>query len=329
MSLPQISVIIPVYNAAKSLSRCIDSLQKQKFSDFEVLLIDDGSTDASSAICDEYGHNDVRIKVIHKENGGVSSARNMGIDIASGKWITFVDSDDWIEGDFLSIPVKYENYDIVLCNYIQLLQNGVRNDIVFEQIETNSDNYKDTICKYINQDILRGPWSKFFKLDWIKRYNIRYDGQLSFAEDMIFNLHCLCRTNQIAFANKGSYVYCYPQNFSSIQKYKIDIKKTIRLREAFKKLSLELSLNDRKFNNHIFWHWLNVEEYCVINGDYSEAERRCYYNDSYQDEIAKSELRYYNYLHRIMYGLCKKIPHKYVHCVVKFYLRIIWKRILK
>ena len=113
---PTISVIVPVYNAEKYLHRCIDSILAQTFTDFELLLIDDGSKDNSGKICDEYVDMDSRVRVLHKENGGVSSARNMGLDHARGEWITFVDSDDWIE------PTMYElMYDDAIKKGVELV----------------------------------------------------------------------------------------------------------------------------------------------------------------------------------------------------------------
>ena len=117
--MPKISVIVPVYNTEKYLNRCIDSILAQTFTDFELLLIDDGSTDCSGKICDEYAAKDSRVRVFHKENGGVSSARNMGLDNAQGEWITFVDSDDWVHEDFLKKRLALalnDNADIAYCD---------------------------------------------------------------------------------------------------------------------------------------------------------------------------------------------------------------------
>ncbi|MGN0202626.1 MAG: glycosyltransferase family 2 protein, partial [Candidatus Cryptobacteroides sp.] len=102
MDCPKISVIVPVYNAESTIRRCVDSILAQTFTDFECLLIDDGSKDRSGEICDEYAAKDSRVRVFHKENGGVSSARNVGLDNAKGEWVTFVDSDDWIDSYYLS-----------------------------------------------------------------------------------------------------------------------------------------------------------------------------------------------------------------------------------
>ncbi len=99
--MARISIIVPVYNVERYLNRCIDSILNQTFSDFELILVDDGSPDSCPCICDEYAKKDSRIKVIHKENGGLSSARNAGLDIAKGEWVTFIDSDDWIHKDCL------------------------------------------------------------------------------------------------------------------------------------------------------------------------------------------------------------------------------------
>ena len=116
-----ISVIVPVYNTEKYLHRCVDSILAQTFTDFELLLIDDGSTDKSGAICDEYAQKDSRVRVFHKENGGVSSARNVGLKNGRGEWISFVDSDDWVKKNFLDkLIVNSENVDLGCVGFIQI-----------------------------------------------------------------------------------------------------------------------------------------------------------------------------------------------------------------
>ena len=116
---PLISVIVPVYNVAAWLPRCVDSVLTQTYQNLEILLIDDGSTDASGEICDAYAEKDPRIRVIHKKNGGLSSARNAGLDVSNGQYIGFVDSDDWIE------PEMYEKMLALMeCNEAQLVCAG-------------------------------------------------------------------------------------------------------------------------------------------------------------------------------------------------------------
>ena len=120
-----ISIIVPVYKAELFLPRCIDSILTQTFTDFELLLIDDGSPDNSGSICDEYALKDKRIRVFHKENGGVSSARNLGLDNAKGEWITFIDADDWISNTFIEHLYK----PILSNNNIEFVQAGCTNYI--------------------------------------------------------------------------------------------------------------------------------------------------------------------------------------------------------
>ena len=118
MNIPQISVIVPVYNVEKYLTQCIESILSQTYQEFELLLIDDGSEDNSGSICDHYSNIDSRVHVFHKENGGVSSARNMGIEHAKGEWVCFVDSDDWIDKDtFEYITGLWKGADFLQFGY--------------------------------------------------------------------------------------------------------------------------------------------------------------------------------------------------------------------
>ncbi|MEG0087047.1 MAG: glycosyltransferase, partial [Niameybacter sp.] len=117
---PTLSIIVPVYNVEKYLPKCIESILAQSFTDFEVILIDDGATDKSGEICEEYANKDTRIKIIHKENGGLSSARNAGIELSNGNYIGFVDSDDFIHPQMYEIllrEARSSNSDVVICRY--------------------------------------------------------------------------------------------------------------------------------------------------------------------------------------------------------------------
>lgn len=131
---PKISVIVPVYNVEKYLRRCVDSILAQTFTDFELLLIDDGSKDKSGEICDEYAKTDNRVKVFHKENGGVSSARNLGLDNAKGEWICFCDADDWVLSEWLQAfsLLILGNEDIIFSGYISIY-NEIKNKVFIEK----------------------------------------------------------------------------------------------------------------------------------------------------------------------------------------------------
>ena len=135
MTQSQISIIVPVYNSEKYLDACIDSILSQSFRDFELILVDDGSKDSSAQICDEYASQDTRVRVIHKANGGVSAARNDGLDIAKGEYITFIDSDDWVEREYLETLSNYRDYDIVFFSPRVIYEDGYTSDFKFEAKE--------------------------------------------------------------------------------------------------------------------------------------------------------------------------------------------------
>lgn len=141
--MPQISVIVPVYNAERYLHRCVDSILSQTFSNFELLLINDGSKDSSGAICDEYAAKDPRVRVFHKENGGVSSARNLGLDNACGEWIAFVDSDDWISENYLESMLVFDT-DINFSSVSLVSESNQFNEHVTLKLSDYRDS--DLIC---------------------------------------------------------------------------------------------------------------------------------------------------------------------------------------
>lgn len=123
MSCPKVSIIVPIYNMEKYLGRCIDSILVQTHTNIEVILVDDGSTDSSPQVCDDYAKRDPRIKVIHKSNGGLSSARNAGLDIATGDYIGFVDSDDYISTDMYKVLAeRLDNSDCEIANVMYVIK---------------------------------------------------------------------------------------------------------------------------------------------------------------------------------------------------------------
>lgn len=198
MSTPAISVIVPVYNAEKYLNRCIDSILGQTFTDFELLLINDGSKDNSGAICDEYAQKDTRVRVFHKENGGVSSARNVGLDEARGGWVTFVDSDDTVPYDALYLlfsNTRAGDVEFVMGGYTIVNEAGVvtysnnkhdtipmsREEMVGEMFSPHYYKYWGYVC------------SKLYKTHIIRLYGISYNEKIFFNEDRLFCIEYLCR----------------------------------------------------------------------------------------------------------------------------------------
>ena len=190
MERTSISVIVPVYNVKPLLPRCIDSLLKQNFVDFELLLIDDGSTDGSGGVCDEYEKKDSRIKVIHKLNEGVSRTRNRGIDEATGEWITFVDSDDYVTSDYLSnlYSCASSDVDLVVLYSKHIRENG---EVLYDyQLPEGKRIYdKVDFGKMLKEQFFadRGQChSKLFRTELLNDKFIRFNSKIKFCEDWIF-----------------------------------------------------------------------------------------------------------------------------------------------
>lgn len=153
MIRPKVTIIVPVYNVEKYLTCCIGSILSQSFKDFELLLIDDGSSDLSGEICDDYVEKDARIRVFHKENGGVSSARNLGLENAQGEWICFIDSDDWVEVDFLKELIQYDSFDLVVGGLTPVfLVRRIDVAVIFKQILARNGGIQGLIRKFLGKD---------------------------------------------------------------------------------------------------------------------------------------------------------------------------------
>lgn len=184
-----VSVIIPVYNAEKYIRSCITSVLRQSYLFFELLLIDDGSTDDSGNICEEYAKRDKRVQVIHRENQGVSATRNLGIEKANGRFLVFVDADDQIHKDLLKIYMQaYTSNQVLLCgisnDLMDLEKEYTKEDIENKSILWKKENFMELFAK----DYVNSPWNKLYDANIIQKNHIRYPQNLSLGEDLLFNL---------------------------------------------------------------------------------------------------------------------------------------------
>lgn len=221
--MPKISVVVPVYNVVDYLPRCIDSILAQTFSDFELILVDDGSTDSCGAICDDYAQKDSRIVIIHKENGGVSKARNAGIDIAVGEYISFVDSDDYIKPDFLETlynEIIKGDFDCVASGFARKdsFDNTISEWVAVPHIvefNNNEERMRYIICKVLKGKTGWELWTRLFNASIIKQHNIRMCETCDdFAEDLGFFLAFLLHCKKVISIN---YIgYCYFQREESM-----------------------------------------------------------------------------------------------------------------
>ncbi|MFR5264943.1 glycosyltransferase family 2 protein [Clostridium sp.] len=204
-----ISVIVPIYNVEKYLENCINSILNQSYKDFELILVDDGSPDNCGKICDDYAKKDSRIKVIHKKNGGLSDARNVGIEAAKGEYISFIDSDDWIHKDFyltLFNALSSSNSDIAICNFLKVSNNDIKDKIIntnptvetLSNLEVLNDLYSDN---YVNCII---ACNKLYKTILFK--DIKFPvGKIH--EDEFTTPKVLFESNKIAIIDEPLYYY--------------------------------------------------------------------------------------------------------------------------
>ena len=201
--MPEISIIVPVYNVENYLSRCLDSVLTQKYENWECILVDDGSTDRSGLICDEYSARDSRFISFHKPNGGVSSARNLGLNNVRGKWVYFLDSDDYLSDDFLLIPDEFRQYDIVQKGYriIDTISGSEK-----EQNVKNASLDSRRSIDYFFVNYRNNPlWDKIIRTSLVK--DVFFDENISIGEDLIFFLHIIKRVRLYAFSDVGKYNY--------------------------------------------------------------------------------------------------------------------------
>ena len=191
---PHFSIIVPIYKTEAYLSRCVESILQQDWCDFELILVDDGSPDNCPALCDKFARQDNRVKVIHQENAGVSVARNAGLAAAKGKWIWFVDSDDYIKPGALSALSIQPAADLYIFNTKLNEFSSCTYDQLLEQ-------------HYFTYHLGFAPWNKLYKREIISTHKLVFDSEETIGEDLLFNLQYYQFCNQLKFIKNDYYVY--------------------------------------------------------------------------------------------------------------------------
>lgn len=213
MANPIISVIVPVYKAEKYLSKCIDSILNQSFTDFELLLINDGSPDRSGEICEAYAEKDMRIRVFHQQNGGVGRARNNGLAHAQGQYVVFADSDDWVLPDYLGDLYKevctHSGVGLIIHGaHMVSSRNKPLKDFLFPDVYLPYQHFGEAFTKY--ELLFWGfPWSKIYNKTVLDDHDIRFDEDIHCREDTLFMLRYLFFCDYIQFRSIVNYIYIY------------------------------------------------------------------------------------------------------------------------
>ena len=230
--VPKVSIIVPIYNSEATLGRCIDSILNQTYKDFELILINDGSTDNSGQVCDIYANKDKRVHVVHKENTGVSDSRNQGIAIARGKYLQFVDSDDWITPDaterFIRVAEEYQ-CDIIIADFYRVIGERVSKKGAIEQEGIMDRVAYATYMMQKPADFYYGVlWNKLYKRSIVEEYKIKMDSSISWCEDFIFNMEYI-RNIQKIYVMKMP-VYYYVKTKGSLVSQGLSVKKIIQMK---------------------------------------------------------------------------------------------------
>lgn len=266
-SRPTISIIIPVYNAERYLRRCLDSIIAQTFKDFEVILVNDGSTDESGKICDEYASIDNRINVTHTQNNGASSARNLGLDNAKGKFIAFCDADDYTENNWLSVFMSnISKYDIVISS-INQNQNGVLTKRIFPY-KVHEVDLTWTILKF--EGAPGFLWNKCYRNEIIQKNHIRFNESYKIWEDEEFVSHYFMYAKSAIMTSEITYNYFVPnydEKYNGLQNISTVI-------DIFEHTTKFLSIDGPLY--HVYSLYIERMFACV---------RDCYYSKKYRNAL--------------------------------------------
>lgn len=267
--LPKVSVIIPLYNAKNYINRGLEELAKQTFRDFEIILVDDGSTDGTAELCDAEAMNNPQICVLHKANGGAGSARNAGLEIAQGEYVYFFDIDDQADVSLLTYCVRKMdewNLDMLVFGFkvIDVSHGNAVDEVTFDArlIQSNVE-LRD--C-YVNELLLvrhgNGfPWNKFYRKSFLDDYHIRFENQ-RVQEDEVFNLLAYPYVNRAYISSEVLYVYYMMGQGSSRSRFMADLFDIhVSVRKHFEMLRSSWQLKDSKFDDYLqrrFWNGLIV-----------------------------------------------------------------------
>jgi glycosyltransferase involved in cell wall biosynthesis len=208
---PKVSIIIPVYNVETYLRECLDSIIEQTFTDWECILVDDGSIDCSSTICDEYVEKDNRFHICHKGHEGQSIARNVGLEMASGNWISFVDADDWLDNGYFDELSVYSNADIIYFGFKKVNRTQIITYSISEHSYIKCEDVGQVYADLFDSKIqyFGYSWNKFFKRSIIDKYGIRFPNNQLFKEDEVFALRYSHHVHNIVISSTTPYNYRY------------------------------------------------------------------------------------------------------------------------
>lgn len=256
--MPKLSIVVPVYNVEKYLNQCIDSIVAQSFKDFELIIVDDGSTDRSGSICDEYAETDPRIVVVHTENHGVVTARRTGVNCACGEYTAFVDSDDWLDPDFYScifIDAGETNADVFVCSRVSRAMGTVETTR-FQPGYYDRSQLESTVFPQMIYDmreeryfIVPSLWDKVFRTELLKAVYPGVDPTVTLGEDAVCTYPCIARANSLYIINNSA-CYHYREDHVSMVNH-CDIRLLQRVLAFAVNMNRQFSESSPVFDNQV------------------------------------------------------------------------------
>ena len=267
-----ISVVIPAYNAEQTIEQCVHGVLKQRFQNFEIIIVDDGSCDNTFVVCNRLAEIDSRISVIHKENGGPSSARNAGMQKACGKYIAFIDSDDCVEDTYLEAlitPTFSNDTDVVICGITTSYQKqGYTVLSAFKKNKTTSshDEISALIFESFENGTIYSPWNKLYKMDIITKNHILFPLSKEPIEDILFNCEYMKHVNSISVTTACPYIYCKNDIESEVTKFRKNIQ-TVSTERSNATLSLFTywNMNGAECEKWLAQEYIGGKSDCVSN----------------------------------------------------------------
>jgi glycosyltransferase involved in cell wall biosynthesis len=282
---PYLSIIVPIYKVENYIHQCINSILSQTFKDFELILVDDGSPDQCPYICDDYAQKDNRIKVIHKKNGGLVSARKAGLEIASGKYVGYVDSDDWIEKDMFEVlcnAARIHNTDIVICD---ILQSYTNKEIKLNQMIKPGIYDKNKLRNYVYPYMLYSGeffkfglfpavWNKIFNRELLEKNQFNVINEIRMGEDAACTYPCLLDATSIYILEK-KYLYHYRQNSLSMTKKYDDkfLEGMLTLYSLLKEINNEKNIFDLSEQLRYYLVFLTIG---AVDNEFNKSNKKNY-----------------------------------------------------
>lgn len=282
-----ISIILPVYNVEKYLDDCIESLIQQTYKNIEVIIVDDGSTDNSGIIADKCANKDNRIKVIHKQNGGVATARNTGLKIARGEFIIFVDPDDWVTLDHVEYLLKLQSIsDADVCMTTALFTKYGEKQV--EKIEEKTISASQAATLLLNPDMYVGSYSKIFRRKWLLDNNLWQNETIYSGEGLHFTVKAVQYANCVTVSNKK--IYFYRRNVSTSATTKFNIKMFSNNEHSLNVIMNEKIITSKDFE--IMWHLFRAHLFIsgILSIEINNAKYKYKEEYDYWKRIIKSDM---------------------------------------